>query len=745
MTFKLKKIFLGNFITFFSIVIILVFNIALLFFPLTNVFGFEFSFVNAILISFLSGIILISYIKKLRYDTELKVRLIKNFVLIGIIILIIPLIISLTHSFLGLTCSLKDGFLFYLVLTIPSYIIGLTLGVIAYSINKKFPVIIYLLLFIIVLSIPLIEFYFNPQIYFFNPIFGLFPGTIYDEGLSVSLKLLSYRIINVLFFTTVLISLYKYQISAVDNFKKNIILSVSFITVTIFIFISPILGFSTTKQSLSNYLNKKVVTKHFEINFMGKINNRNIYKIVMYHEFYYSRLSKYFKVKLNKKIESFVFDDNSQKGKLFGSANADVAKPWLSQIYTTKDSYSKTLEHEIAHIFSASFGKTIFKIADGLNPSLIEGVAVAASPYYDDYNIDYMASLAFVNGFKINIINLFNGASFFGQASSLSYIYAGSFSKYLIDNYGVSKFKLFYKNTDFSKIYNSQLKDVTKKYYNYLKSFNTKGDSSKANYYFGRRTIFQKVCPRYVSDRLKDASREFANHNWIKSSKIYSEILGKTNNYYALIGYADVSKELDKTQKGLIEIENNLKDFINTPYYYNLQFKLADLYFLSKKKFKADSLYKKIINEKPNIWLEHLSSLRLILLNSPEQLNLYLKGSPTARLLLLLKLNHENNADIILPVAVRLAKILDIEYEIFIKNFLSDEIAANLKDRYTMNILSMYMLENFDFNKSKIMIKKAKSLSKGRFNDELIKYNLKKINWMSENYNSIIEQIENKH
>jgi len=43
------------------------------------------------------------------------------------------------------------------------------------------------------------------------------------------------------------------------------------------------------------------------------------------------------------------------------------------------------------------------------------------------------------------------------------------------------------------------------------------------------------------------------------------------------------------------------------------------------------------------------------------------------------------------------------------------------------------------------MIKKAKSLSKGRFNDELIKYNLKKINWMSENYNSIIEQIENKH
>ncbi|MEE8414958.1 MAG: MFS transporter, partial [Desulfobacterales bacterium] len=36
------------------------------------------------------------------------------------------------------------------------------------------------------------EIYFNPQVYVFNPFIGFFPGTIYDEGISVSGKLILY-------------------------------------------------------------------------------------------------------------------------------------------------------------------------------------------------------------------------------------------------------------------------------------------------------------------------------------------------------------------------------------------------------------------------------------------------------------------------------------------------------------------------------------------------------------------------
>lgn len=731
----LKKILFGNFITTFSIVLILFINIVLLFFPLTNVFGFEFSFINAIIISFLSGLFLISFLKKASNYSSIK-----PIILIGIIFLFIPLVISLTHSLLGMSCSIKDGFLFYLVLTFPSYIIGVSLGLIAFSISKRFSVLVYIFLFLLILLIPLFEFYFNPQIYFFNPIFGLLPGTIFDEGLSVSLKLVLYRFCNTVFFLIIFLFLYKYLLKNRSLVKKNIVIVLAFIISLVFILVSPFLGFSTTKQSLSKYLNKKVVTKHFIIHYPSKIRKSEIDILVLHHEYYYSRLSKYFNVKLDKKIESFVFNNNSEKGNLFGSANADVAKPWLYQIYTTQDSYNKTLEHEIAHVVSASFGKTIFKIADGINPTLIEGVAVAGSPFYDGYSIDYMTSLAWQNGYKINISKLFKGLSFFSQTSSLSYIYAGSFSKYLIDNYGISKYKLFYKNSEFKKIYHSSIDEITNKYYNYLDAIDTKGDSAKAKYYFGRRTIFTKVCPRYVSDRLKIAANEYNKHNFKKSLITYTDILNKTNNYYAVIGYADAADKMNKTEKGVNEIESKLKYFENTAYYYNLQFKLADLYFLNNKTINADSLYNKIINERSNLWLESITALRLYLLKTPEQLRIYLEGSPTDKLVLLLKLINNKNADIILPVALRLSKMTNLAYDLFIKNFLSDDLIKNLKDSYTLNMIAIYMLNNLDFVNSITMIEKANKENVIDCQAEMIERNLHKIKWISKHYKSILKK-----
>ena len=130
---------------------------------------------------------------------------------------------------------------------------------------------------------------------------------------------------------------------------------------------------------------------------------------------------------------SFIFKNNIQKGELFGSENADVAKPWLYQIYTTAGSYDNSLRHEIAHIFSSSFGAGLFKIAHNFNPALIEGIAEASAPLYNTWYIDQIASIAFNNNYRFAIDNLYNGFNFFGQTSGLSYVYAGSFTKYIIN------------------------------------------------------------------------------------------------------------------------------------------------------------------------------------------------------------------------------------------------------------------------------------------------------------------------
>ena len=135
-----------------------------------------------------------------------------------------------------------------------------------------------------------------------------------------------------------------------------------------------------------------ITTTHFDIYFSADIPNNLVRIITLEHEYDYEQLAKFFKLEPQSKIISYVFNSNEQKGKYFGSVNADVAKPWLKQVYISADSYSQTLRHELAHVFSAGFGTGIFKVASGLNPALIEGAAVAAAPFYNDNSIHYVVN-----------------------------------------------------------------------------------------------------------------------------------------------------------------------------------------------------------------------------------------------------------------------------------------------------------------------------------------------------------------
>ena len=199
----LKKILPGyNYLSIYLLILIL-FNIFLLYLPLTNVFGYEFSVANSILLVFLSGFYTISLIKKIKLGKINRDLTKKYFRVIIIWFLLIPGFISITHSIFSFSCSFIDGVAFYAVITAPSVVVGIALGFISSYIGKRFQGIIFILILLLIISIPLLEFYLNPQIYFYNPIFGYFPGTIYDEGLSVSLKLLLYRLANL--FTSALL------------------------------------------------------------------------------------------------------------------------------------------------------------------------------------------------------------------------------------------------------------------------------------------------------------------------------------------------------------------------------------------------------------------------------------------------------------------------------------------------------------------------------------------------------------
>ncbi|MEN8193761.1 MAG: hypothetical protein ABFS12_13145, partial [Bacteroidota bacterium] len=427
---------LTSLITFPIIIVFLVsiLSVYLQSLPLLGSMHYEYSAVQSVILFLSVGIMTIFYLRKYNsLGVLLHIIITKH--RFYLLLLILPLVISIFSNVLFQKCPIGEGFLFYLVITIPAYFFGIVVAAFSFSVNKKFSYLIFILITLILLLSSLLEFYLNPQIYFYNPIIGIFPGTIYDEDISIDSTLVKYRLLNVFIFSVIL-----WIILRIVNKKQKLKYFCNFtigIIVLLLYFTKPFLGFSSTQHSIENVLRESVVTPNYKIVYALTIKEEKKRLILFEHEYYYNLLLKESKLKPSNLITSYIFDSSNQKRKLFGTKAANVAKPWLSQIYLDQFGLSSTLKHELTHIFAAEIGSTIFEITPGFNFALLEGYATALENDAGGYDLDYLVFLGNKSGYKIDLDGLFSKLNFFASAPTVSYIYAGSFIKYLINQYGI--------------------------------------------------------------------------------------------------------------------------------------------------------------------------------------------------------------------------------------------------------------------------------------------------------------------
>jgi hypothetical protein len=732
----MKNIFTGrNYLSFYLLILLLV-NLALLKLPLTNVFGYEFSVINSLLIVLLSGIYTIYF-----YDNNFSIKN-RNFIpelfKSLILLLIIPFSVSVINSAITGFCSFTDGILFYIVITCPSIIIGISLGLISVLITNRFRVVLLFMFCFGILMIIAYEIYFNPQVYVFNPLIGFFPGTIYDEGISVSGKLILYRFLNLLFFVWIISAILRLK----RDKKKRLILfvvKVLFILAAFF-FLSPYLGFSTTFNSLTNTLSKSVITEHFVLHFDKRIDTQKIRMLTLNHEYYYQELEKYFEENLDDKTHSFIFYDNDQKKKLFGSRNADVAKPWLNQIYISMGNWEHTLKHELAHCFSAKFGTGFLKLASGLNPLLIEGIAEAAGGNYDDNSLHFMAALAYNSGYDVDMKNLLSKFGFFSNVSSISYIYAGSFTQYLIDNYGISKFKAYYLNGEFPKSYRLNLNKTLEEYYSFLTKTDHSYTEHQAHYYYGRRSLFHKICPRAISEQLNDGWEQLSGYDFAGAQLSFASILNKTDNYSALMGLIHAYEKQDSLFEAINLLKAKIEFYESTSYYYNLELTLADLFAKSNNFKSADSLYKVLIKQQPNRKLNYIANTRRELIKK-DFIKKYLNGSNYDKYYILQKLKGKSTKYWSIPVMIYLSKLLDEGYSVFLEKLDKNFRVSNYSRSYAAFTISKNMLANNDFvNANKMAGLSLRYKSDNNFNI-ILQEQSNKTRWFLNNGDSLLNKI----
>jgi hypothetical protein len=703
--------------------------------------GYEFSIFNSVLIIILAGIYSIFFLKKINVSNETKNKIIKTLTIVSIIFLLLPFLISFLSLFRKITCPIKDGIAFYTFLTVPAPIVGIALGFLAFSVSKRLSVLIFFLLFFIIALIPVLEIYFNPQIYFYNPIVGFFPGTIYDEGIEVDLKLIIYRVLILFFYLSIIFLILRALLSN-SQYSLKIAWIYSILVPIAFLMLSPDLGYSTSHSRIKVELNKTITSEYYEIHYSSELNDTLINVIALHHEFYHTELEKYFKLKPKRKITSIIFNNREQKKRLFGTANADVAKPWIPEIYITADNYDKTLKHELAHCFAGEFGSRIFKVADNFNPSLIEGIAMAADPIYDEFDLDYMAALAFSNKYKLDVNSLFKSLNFFKQPSSLGYIIAGSFVKYLNNKYGIERFKKLYTDLDFNEYYAKELPELANEFETYLGSnyLITPNDSDRAKYYYGRKSIFYKVCPRYVAKQLNKAWKMYNKNRINEAKKIFEDLLTMSDSYSPLIGLAYCFVEKNENEKAINLLRQNIHKFENTAYNYEIEFLLADLLAKNDHVPEADSIYKVLILLNPNRALYSLSVLRNHLVNTNNVQN-YLNGKNEEKYEILKSLNVKNYDYNSFPYLASLAKATGIKYKYFLNNFSTTLEVNDYNSSYGIYKLSLYMCEKMDFDRARKMASLTLRYSKDKSFNSMLRSNFDKMNWLYKNSDKTLTKL----
>lgn len=699
-------------------------------FPLTRIFDYEYAAVNAILLYFLTGFHGISFIKSSGNAGTgfITSSIIKSLVFF----LCIPFIIALLNEILFTSCDFFYGCFFYLVLTVPSAIIGYSTGIYSFGLSRKLTRVIFILISVVIIIIPLLEIYLLPQVYFFNPIAGYFPGNIYDEGITVTTRLINYRIITTLFFLSAgFISLLRIR-RETFIYKITLYLIIPVIAL-LFIYYSPEFGLSTTENSLRNKLKGSTFSEHFEIIYPEKLNKKEVEWLVLKHEYSYQTAAAFLDVDPEKRIISFVFESGEQKKDLFGAGNADVAKPWLNHIYITYDDFEETVKHEIAHCLSSEFGTGFLELAAGLNPAFIEGIAQATDPFYDELSIDFLAKIAYLNDHKENLELLFSDFNFFAVNSTLSYIYSGSFVKFLITTYGINKFKSVYLTGDFPSTYGFPLSKILTEYYSFLEDDSSGfGNKSMADYYFGKPALIYKTCPRSIARDLSKAWGLVRNNDYTGASKIFSSILKLNENYNAVSGLVYIYQKTEQDSLAIELLRSVINNFQNSSYYFNLKFQLADLLIKTGNISEAHLIYREIITEKPETRVTLLASIRLELIKN-KKAGIYIRGSKFDRYMILKKLNQDLYFYESFPFLISLSQSLDEDVDLFLNQFGKMPEVNDFSSSYGVYSLSKYLMKNLKFNSARKFAALALRYKDEPYFTSLLNENLSEADWYLKN------------
>jgi len=611
-----------------ALVLLLVLSLILTQIPLFNYLGYEFSAAVALCWSFMAGLLTISLWKKSGQGQQPGTKqFIYRSLILGLVPLFIPFLIICLNAFFVKNCSFLGGSILFLLIVLPAVLFSQALAFfLAVWIRRWEKTAFFLSWFIVLFHILYVTFT-GAQIFAFNPFLGYFAGLTYDESLEVADRLLLYRM-GTLAFTLLMVMAAQYLHerhwpgegaiqTPPGSSRRGIIFALSIVVALLFFF-SNDLGLSSSESHIKKTLGGQAETEHFVISYPDTLlKGARLAQIVQLHEFYYVQLSRALRVRTTRKIHTFLYASAEQKGRLIGAAGTNLAKPWLWQLHINIGDIDASLKHELVHVFAADFGFPLIRV--GINSGLIEGLAVAVERIEYEEPVHRLAALVVQNKLAPDVEGLFSLTGFMKAPAGASYVVAGSFCRYLIDRYGMRRFKMLYRTGEFTILYGKPLPMLVREWRRFLGGFHFNGgDRAKAEYLFKRRSIFGKECARVIANVNKESRELLAQRRYEEALVSADRSLEHSLSVDAAFQKTTALLRLGRYTEAVKFAESNLADTARAASFLTLRVLLGDAFWALDSVESALKVHAEILRTHLSVSWDEALSLRLEILLRPD-------------------------------------------------------------------------------------------------------------------------------
>jgi hypothetical protein len=566
--------------------------------PLFSVLGFEYSTLMGLALSFICGVraTMVARASLRKIDEQRPLGDLWHGFRADLALATIPLLVSIVSLIWVHNCAFWDGLLFYIEIAYPSAIIGGAFGA-AFAMlfrTRRWAFVMYVFFWIITLMLSFLPGYSSPQLFTYGWQYGFFPGLVWDESLDLSNAYLAFRIENVLWVVFLLSIVF--ELHSDSPYSRRFILpGVLLLAIVVGFGSQDNFHITASHDALSQDLSiEKKVAEHCWIYYRPKtLTNEEIDEITRNVQWYLHDIKQRFALRGTwDPIHIYIYPTTESLYEHIGTRSASIAKPWLGEVHITKGNL-QSLKHELTHVLMREHGS--FPFYASWSTGLTEGAAMSVEPEYDGvYTLDEHAARILQLNYATGIKQVMAFTGFASNASSKSYVLAGSFSRFLLAKYGPKRFDKVYRSLEFREVYGKPIDSLEAEWKVWLRPLMTPltpEDSAHFRYYYDRVAIIFNPCLRRIGKLERNARSAYDDKRYVDAESLYNSAVQEGGGIGPLVGECEALTQQQKISEAIVLMDTTESPIVRKQTA-ALDIQKGDLRVLMDSVSSADSSYR---------------------------------------------------------------------------------------------------------------------------------------------------------